>query len=65
MRVRAAPAEGAANKALIRTLAAALDVAPSTIELVAGSTSRTKRVLVESDAQALARRWPGLLTRPG
>jgi hypothetical protein len=66
VKVRAAPADGAANAALLRTIAAAAGVAPSRLQLVRGATSRTKIVsiegVVESDLKA---RWPGLLTRAG
>ena len=63
VRVRAAPADGAANKALIRTLAAELGVAPSRLEIVAGTASRSKRVAVEIGSSDIRARWPGLLTR--
>ena len=65
VKVRAAPADGAANAAVLRTIAAAAGVAPSRLQLVRGATSRTKTV---SSAGATATevkvRWPGLLTRP-
>jgi uncharacterized protein YggU (UPF0235/DUF167 family) len=38
--------EGAANAALLRCLADALDVARSSLRLIAGEGSRRKRVLV-------------------
>lgn len=64
LRVRAAPAEGAANEAARRTIAAALGVAPSRVVLVRGATGRTKQVAVENvDSALLQARWPGLLTR--
>ena len=44
VRVAAAPTGGRANDALIRILAKALRVAPSTIVLVSGAGSRTKTV---------------------
>ena len=53
-RVRAAPSEGEANAALIRLLAKTLDVAPGRVSVVAGTTARIKRVLIEGDAAALA-----------
>jgi len=60
-RVSAPPADGAANKAMIRLIADALDVPPSAITLEAGASSRTKRMCVVGvDAKALAERWPGL-----
>jgi uncharacterized protein (TIGR00251 family) len=61
VRVAAAPVEGAANRALVRTLAAALDVPASAVTIVAGTTGRQKRVrLTGLDATHLASRWPGL-----
>lgn len=54
VRVRAAPSEGAANAALIRLLADALDVAPRQVSLAAGSAARIKRVKVAGDGPALA-----------
>jgi len=64
--VRAAPAEGAANEAVRRTIAAALRVAPSRVSIAAGAASRTKRITVDDlNAAALSTHWPGLLTREG
>jgi uncharacterized protein YggU (UPF0235/DUF167 family) len=64
VRVSAAPADGAANTAVLRIIAAACAVAPSRLQLVRGATARTKQVAVDDiDPQALARLWPGLLTR--
>jgi uncharacterized protein len=53
-RVRAAASEGAANAALIRLIADALHVAPGRVTLVAGASSRLKRLRVEGDGAALA-----------
>jgi uncharacterized protein YggU (UPF0235/DUF167 family) len=53
-RVRAAASEGEANEALQRLMARTLDIAPRDIVLVAGRTSRIKRLLVHGDAHALA-----------
>jgi uncharacterized protein YggU (UPF0235/DUF167 family) len=62
VRVRAAPADGAANLALLRTIAAAANVAPSRLQLVRGATSRTKIVSIEGMAESdLTARWPGLV----
>jgi uncharacterized protein YggU (UPF0235/DUF167 family) len=61
VKVRAAPADGAANAALLRTIAAAIGVAPSRLQLVRGATSRTKIVSIEGvDAANLIARWPGI-----
>ena len=53
-RVRAAPSEGAANAALVRLIADALDVAPRDICVVAGATARIKRIRIAGDGKALA-----------
>ncbi len=63
-RVSAAPADGAANKALLRLVADACGVPPSAVILEAGATSRTKRLRVEGvAAEVLRARWPGLEIR--
>jgi uncharacterized protein len=46
VRLTAPPVDGAANEALIRFLAASLNVARSAVELVSGRTGRTKLVAV-------------------
>jgi uncharacterized protein YggU (UPF0235/DUF167 family) len=53
-RVRAAASDGEANEALQRLMARTLDIAPRDIVLVAGRTSRIKRLLVRGDARAVA-----------
>jgi uncharacterized protein len=53
-RVRAVPAEGEANRALIGLLAGALEVAPRRVHIEAGATARIKRVMIEGDGAALA-----------
>ena len=66
VKVRAAPADGAANLAVLRVIADLLDVGPSRLHLVRGATSRTKVVAIDGAAESeLKARWPGLLTRPG
>lgn len=47
VRLGAAPVDGAANAELIDTLARALGVPRRAVTLVAGATSRSKRVRVE------------------
>ncbi len=60
-RVSAPPVDGAANKALIRLIAADLGVARSTVSLVAGAGSRVKRLrIVGIDAASVETRWPGV-----
>jgi uncharacterized protein len=51
VRVTAAPAEGAANRAVVALLAKALDLAPSTVRIEAGAGTRTKRVSVPAEAE--------------
>jgi len=61
VRVRAAPADGEANDALIRLIAAALDVPRSAVTIRRGATSRVKVVAIDGiDRDELARRWPAL-----
>jgi uncharacterized protein YggU (UPF0235/DUF167 family) len=61
VRVAAAPVDGAANAALLRLVAQALDVAPSGVRLVAGATSRGKRLEVTGVSEADVRaQWPDL-----
>ena len=52
-RVRAVPADGAANMALVRLFAASLRTPKSAVEIVAGHTQRTKQVRIAGDADAL------------
>jgi len=53
-RVRAAPSEGAANAALLRLIAQALDVAPREVTLAAGASARIKRLKIAGDGAKLA-----------
>lgn len=46
VRIAAPPVAGAANEELVRTLARALGVKRSAIEITAGQTSKTKQVRV-------------------
>jgi hypothetical protein len=56
VRVRAPPAENAANKALIVLLAKVLRVPKSSVTIVAGRSARIKRVKVVGDARSLSER---------
>ena len=61
VRVGAPAVGGSANIALIRLLADELDVAPTTIRIVAGATSRQKLLVVDGlDPDVVTARWPGL-----
>lgn len=50
VRVAAPPVDGAANEELIRTLAQALKVSRSAVQITAGHSSKTKHVSVEGAA---------------
>jgi len=50
LRLTAPPVEGAANRECVRLLAKLLGVAKSRVEIVAGESQRTKRVLIHCDA---------------
>jgi uncharacterized protein (TIGR00251 family) len=54
VRVRAAPSEGEANAALVKLIAKTVGVAPREVELVAGATSRIKRLKIAGSGTALA-----------
>lgn len=56
VRVAEAPADGAANAAVIRLLAVALGLAKSQLSLVSGKTSRHKRIAVPLDLDEVCRR---------
>ena len=53
-RVRAAASEGEANDALVKMLARALAVPPRDVSLLAGATSRLKRLMIAGDGPTLA-----------
>jgi len=54
LRVRAAPADGEGNDAVIRLLAAQLKLRRSDIEISAGATARVKQVKLRGDPGHLA-----------
>jgi uncharacterized protein (TIGR00251 family) len=62
VRVRALPADGAANEALARVLAKWIGVSRGGVSILSGATSRSKVVLVRGDARELAERLRGLLS---
>ncbi len=60
-RVSAPAVGGAANAALLRLVAEELDVARTSVRLVAGAAGRQKLIVVEGIApDAVAARWPGI-----
>jgi uncharacterized protein len=52
-RVRAAPSDGAANRALVRLLADVLAMAPREVSIAAGANGRIKRVKLDGNPAAL------------
>jgi hypothetical protein len=59
VRVAEAPADGAANEAVVRTLAKALGISRSEVEIIAGHASRHKRVALPFDENEVRRRLGG------
>jgi uncharacterized protein len=59
VRVAAPPEKGKANEELRDCLARALGISKSSIELVAGSTSRRKRLSLPADVEASLRLLAG------
>ena len=55
VRLKAPPVDGAANEALARFLGKALDVAPSAVRIVSGTSGRNKLVAVSGIDVATAR----------
>ncbi len=53
-RVRAAASEGEANAALLRLIAKAMGATPRDVTLIAGATSRLKRLKIAGAGPALA-----------
>ena len=61
MRVSAAPADGAANAAVTRLIALALDVPPTSIRVISGASARRKVLAITGlSRSALVARWPDL-----
>lgn len=61
LRVAAAPAEGAANRAVLRLLAVALDLPQGRVRIATGATSRRKVIAIDGVSRAaVASLWPGL-----
>ena len=59
VRVAEAPADGAANAAVVKLLAKALGLSRSEVEIVSGHTSRHKRVQVPHEPEEERRRLGG------
>jgi len=49
LKVTAPPVDGAANKMCIKFLAKRLSVSPSSLEIISGHGSRTKKILLKYD----------------
>ncbi|HLO21584.1 MAG TPA: DUF167 domain-containing protein [Sphingomicrobium sp.] len=56
IRVGEAPAEGAANEAVVRLLAKALGISRSEVKIVSGGASRHKRLAIPFDISEARRR---------
>lgn len=56
VRVAEAPADGAANEAVIRLIAGALKISRAEVRLASGATSRHKRVSIPFDVSEARRR---------
>lgn len=61
--VRALPADGAANAALVKVVADGLGVAKSKVEVAAGHTSRVKVLRIDAAAGEVAERLAGLAAK--
>jgi len=62
-RVRALPAKGAANAALIDLLAKALKIPKRSVKIVGGAGARVKRIRIAGDTGSLSEKidqWPRL-----
>jgi uncharacterized protein (TIGR00251 family) len=66
VRVTAPPADGAANKAVLRLVAKTLRVPRGAVTLVSGASSRHKRLRIDGfDAASVRARWPGAQVTDG
>ena len=55
IRVAEAPADGAANEAVVKLLAKALRISRGQVTIISGAASRNKRVAIPFEADELAR----------
>lgn len=60
LRVRVAPEDGEANRAVVKLLAKALGVAARDVRVVAGDTARLKQIAVDGETAVLAARLAAL-----
>jgi uncharacterized protein YggU (UPF0235/DUF167 family) len=61
VRVQAPPVDGAANAALVRLVASAVEVPPSSVRVVSGLTSRRKLLEIDDvEPKTLRSLWPDL-----
>jgi hypothetical protein len=66
VRVTAAPVDDAANEAVVRTVADALDVPRRAVRIVAGATSKNKAIEISGvDAATIHKRIAGLTSQTG
>lgn len=65
VRVRALPAKGKANAAVIATLAKALRLPKSSMRIVSGAGERNKTVLIEGNRDDIIERVDGLAAEAG
>lgn len=59
VRVAEAPADGAANEAVVRLLARALGISRSEVSIISGHASRHKRVAIPFETSEARRRLSG------
>jgi uncharacterized protein len=59
IRVAEAPADGAANEAVIRLLAKSLGISRSELSIISGETSRHKRLAIPFELEEARRRLGG------
>jgi uncharacterized protein (TIGR00251 family) len=59
VRVAEAPADGAANEAVVRMIAKALGASRAEVRIVSGAASRHKRVAIPFDVEEARRRLSG------
>jgi hypothetical protein len=59
VRVAQAPADGAANEAVVKLLAQALGISRAEVKIVSGAASRHKRVAIPFDVEEARRRLGG------